>query len=169
LVQRKPVDQRSDIFSIGCIIHDAAMRRRPFAADSDVEVMHRILRATITCSRLGGTEVDGIYIARADGGGAPRRIVRQIDSMRRAYYPKTFTPDGASLVAEKSSDGKITLGLVPVAPETGDSEDKLSPLRIGPGSEFAPRFSPDGGWLAWSSDQSGTEEVYVGPLGATQQ
>ncbi len=42
-VQGKPVDERSDVFSFGCILYEAATRQQPFAADSDVDVMHRIL------------------------------------------------------------------------------------------------------------------------------
>ncbi len=43
-VAGKVADSRSDIFSMGCILYEAATRRRPFVADTDVEVMHQILR-----------------------------------------------------------------------------------------------------------------------------
>ena len=45
-VQARPVDHRSDIFSFGAILYEAATRAKPFPADSDIEVMHKILRDT---------------------------------------------------------------------------------------------------------------------------
>jgi serine/threonine protein kinase/Tol biopolymer transport system component len=42
-VQGKQVDHRADIFSFGCILYEAATRKQPFEADSDVDVMHKIL------------------------------------------------------------------------------------------------------------------------------
>jgi len=42
-VQGQPVDHRSDIFSFGAMLYEAATRRRAFAADSDVDLMHKIV------------------------------------------------------------------------------------------------------------------------------
>jgi len=47
-VQGKVVDARSDIFSFGCLLYEAAARKKPFDADSDVETMHQILNVQPT-------------------------------------------------------------------------------------------------------------------------
>ena len=39
----KPVDQRSDIFSFGCILYEATTGRKPFAGDSLVDTLHKII------------------------------------------------------------------------------------------------------------------------------
>ena len=44
--QGKVVDQRSDIFSFGCILYEAATGRRPFEGDSAIDTLHKIIYST---------------------------------------------------------------------------------------------------------------------------
>lgn len=39
----KPVDQRSDIFSFGCILYEAVTGHKPFGGDSVVDTLHKII------------------------------------------------------------------------------------------------------------------------------
>jgi serine/threonine protein kinase len=39
----KKIDQRSDIFSFGCLLYEAATRHRPFEGDSVIDTLHKII------------------------------------------------------------------------------------------------------------------------------
>ncbi len=41
--QAKPFDQRSDIFSFGCILYEATTGRKPFIGDSIIDTLHKIV------------------------------------------------------------------------------------------------------------------------------
>lgn len=43
--QGKTVDPRSDIFSFGCVLYEAATGRRPFEGDSAIDTLHKIIYA----------------------------------------------------------------------------------------------------------------------------
>ena len=68
-----------------------------------------------------------------------------------------------------SPDGQL-LAFVEVNPTTGQDiwvlrlgDRKAQPFLRTPFNEAAPRFSPDGRWLAYISDESGRYEIYVQP------
>ncbi|HVR39105.1 MAG TPA: serine/threonine-protein kinase, partial [Thermoanaerobaculia bacterium] len=42
-IEGKPLDQRTDIFSFGCILYEVISHQRPFEAESFVDTLHKIL------------------------------------------------------------------------------------------------------------------------------
>lgn len=46
-VQGKAVDQRSDIFSFGCILYEAATRQKPFSGESIIDSLHKIVYSPV--------------------------------------------------------------------------------------------------------------------------
>jgi serine/threonine-protein kinase len=93
---------------------------------------------------------------RADGTGTPQRLLQAAMSFGQAVP----TRDGRWLVLRRSTAEQGAGDLYAV--KTGDTT--LVPLVTTPAVELSPAVSPDGRWLAYSSDESGTAEVYVRPF-----
>jgi Tol biopolymer transport system component len=97
-----------------------------------------------------------LWSRRADGTGAPRLELRDTAGV----FSATWSPDGRWLVARTggaagSRDIKaLRIGV--------DSIPRV--LLGGPYDERSPALSPDGRWLAYVSDESGRDEVYVRPF-----
>lgn len=88
-----------------------------------------------------------VYAMRSDGGDAPVQL-----TTGSAEFPGAWAPDGRSLVIAESGD----ISLISV--------DGTAPLRKLVATRFyerIPDLSPDGRWLTYVSNESGTSEVYV--------
>jgi eukaryotic-like serine/threonine-protein kinase len=95
-----------------------------------------------------------LFSQRGDGSGGLERLT---------------TSEFAPAVNSWSSDGQL-LAFNELNPNTGFdlgvlrlSDRKVQPFLRTPFNESAPRFSPDGHWLAYISDESGRYEIYVQP------
>jgi Tol biopolymer transport system component/predicted Ser/Thr protein kinase len=103
----------------------------------------------------------GIFSVRADGGDKPRPLTESKD----AQFPRSFTGDGKRLAFfQYEPQGPQGLDIWTVAVERdGDRLKAGTPEAFlqTPAAERDPSFSPDGRWLAYSSDESGTNQVYV--------
>lgn len=73
------------------------------------------------------------------------------------YYPRAISPDGQTLFTS-SSEPPRRLGLLHVGAATG-----AEPLIVAQGEQVSAELSPDGGWLAYDSSESGSFEIYVRP------
>jgi eukaryotic-like serine/threonine-protein kinase len=79
-------------------------------------------------------------------------------------YPTSFSPDGKFLLYYTNGDPKNKSDLL-VLPLAGDKPGKPFPFLQTPFNEGEGKFSPgDGRWIAYSSDESQRDEIYVAPF-----
>ena len=96
----------------------------------------------------------GLFARPSDGGG---QDVRLADPVEQISSPD-WSLDSKHIVY---TDGRADRDLWTV-PTTGDR--KPSPFLKTKDAEKEPVFSPDGRWVAYSSDSSGRDEVYIRPF-----
>ena len=105
----------------------------------------------------------GVYAVDVEGGTSPE-LVREVSEVGRL---EDVSPDGRFLVystpAERTGSD---LRLLPLDGDRTKASDKPLPLLHTPSDESSARVSPDGRWIAYVSDESGREEVYVRPFPA---
>jgi serine/threonine-protein kinase len=97
----------------------------------------------------------GIYRMRADGAGEPERLMES----ELVQYPCSWSSDGSLLVyGEHNPETGWDIGVLALG---GEVEPQV--VLDTPANEIWPDISPDGRWIAYSSDESGRHEVYVRP------
>jgi serine/threonine-protein kinase len=105
-------------------------------------------------------EPAAIWWIRADGGGEPQ-LLRKGGGEAQAC---SFTPDGKRLAFNTINlETGIDILILPLDltdpdhPKPGTPQ----PLLTSPAAERYAAFSPDGQWIAYASDESSRQEVYV--------
>jgi hypothetical protein len=94
--------------------------------------------------------------ARADGTGAPQLLFSSSYNFGQALQSR----EGRWLVLRRVINERGNGDIFGV--KLGDTT--LVPLLTTPAREVSPALSPDGRWLAYSSSESGTAEIYVRPF-----
>ncbi len=109
--------------------------------------------------RNTGASPQSVYRRRADGTGTEERLTTGLRD-----GPSSWSPDGQFLAYYQTVDD--------VEGETGrdiwikpmDGDQEPWPFLQTPFNEAALMFSPDGQWVAYVSDETGNNEVYVLPF-----
>ena len=102
-------------------------------------------------------------LAASDGTGEAERLTES----KNPQYPTSWHPSGKFLALQESNP-QTSLDIL-ILPLTGDEASGWKPGKPtvflnGPFLESQAAFSPDGRWLAYTSNESGRNEVYVRPF-----
>jgi dipeptidyl aminopeptidase/acylaminoacyl peptidase len=99
-----------------------------------------------------------LYQHAADGAGEDELLFKSTDNK----IVNDWSRDGRFLLyGEQSAKGGTHLWVLPM-----DDAVERKPARFlrMPSNELEGRFSPDGRWIAYASDESGRSEIYVRPF-----
>ena len=121
------------------------------------------------------TGQSNLFWQAADGTGAVERLTENPNNQQ---FPGSFSPDGTRLVfrEETAATGADLMVLAldaarrppppaqGVAGSAGNSTSNARPLVQTTFNELNGEISPDGRWLAYQSDESGRDEIYVRPF-----
>jgi serine/threonine-protein kinase len=118
-----------------------------------------ILYSAGTVLSAGPTNMD-LWRRPADGTGAPELLL----DIERPVVRGEWSPDGTRLVFITGTPQSADQGSIDIA-YVRPGERAETPLVASPTfAEVDPAISPDGRWLAYVSDESGSPEVYVRPF-----
>ena len=112
-------------------------------------------RLIFASGREGGPN---LFWRAVDGTGTVERLAADSETQ---FFPFSISPDGQTLAVGTGSDSRDDLSVVRL-----DGEREVAPLLHTALSEENGEISPDGRWIAYTSNQGegGREEVYVRPF-----
>jgi eukaryotic-like serine/threonine-protein kinase len=120
-------------------------------------------RIVYACSKDRLTDPINLWWIRADGGGEAQRLAES----KGSQVPGSWSPDGKTLAFYQDNPGTdLDIMTLPFegSEKTGWKPGAPKPFVSSSAAERYPAFSVDGRWIAYSSNESGTAEIYVKPF-----
>lgn len=108
---------------------------------------------TVAFRTSGGNEKGGLVLKTADGLGSPRSVMKVQDT--DDAFANSWSPGDQQLMVTHESLSGYYLQLVPA------NGGEPVPFQRGAGNQMNGIISPDGKWVAYASDESGSWEIYV--------
>lgn len=100
----------------------------------------------------------GIYRKASSGAGEPELLLKTGE----IACPQDWSRDGKYLLYAVAEKNKVDLWVLPMTVKPSDA--KPIPYLTSQFNQLQARFSPDGRWVVYESNESGKNEVYVRPF-----
>ena len=187
--QGQAVDARSDIFSLGIVFYEMLTGHRPFAGETPAAVLASILKEVppeLGATRSGIPRELSRLVRRCLVKDPSRRLQSAVDLRNQLAELKRELDSGElvrnapqtptsrfrlvkATLATAAAIGVVALIILGVSNRTDPRASRLAlerPLQVtsAVGVEDSPTWSPDGGRIAYVSDQSGNQDIWVSQL-----
>jgi serine/threonine protein kinase len=188
----KPVDHRSDIFSLGCILYEMVSGRAPFRGRSTIDTIHNIIHAEPPPLRELPPEMQRIvakalakspddrYQSAKDLAVDLRRLLRELDSNTSHASDYGYTPSRSRTRRGLAIGGAMLAiiagaALVLKRPRDAAQTTAAAPaaqLKIqrltSTGDVIAAALSPDGKYIAYVTSQDGQQALWLRQIASRQ-
>ena len=187
------VDQRSDIFSLGCILYELVSSRRAFSGDSSVDTLHKILYSepepirTLRADappelvriirKALAKDPDDRYQSARDLAIDLRELLREIDSnpsgavqpIAPAKSVRPWLPWVAVIFAVIAAAAAAWIWRGRSAAPAAPVANQLRVTRVtASGKVIAAAISPDGKFVAYNVSDQGEQSLWVRQMGSSQ-
>jgi len=181
-VEHRPIDQRSDVFSFGCIAYQALTGNAPFERGSIIDTLHAIVHSDSPALADIVPDAPAILVEiieqclQKSPEARPqsmREIAAQLQDIARATDPKSMIRLPQARRQRLSPAGVvgavlvfvIGAALVAFALRRQSAHDPFDAMRItrmaSSGRSTFAAISPDGKYLSYSVDEGGKQSLWI--------